>query len=106
MNCPSCACEATEVKDSRPCAEENAIRRRRLCVGCGVRFTTFEMVREEGDALNQQDTFKYKRAAEMRELFASLELDDARLLLGLARKFAGRPAAEAEPGALAQQAAA
>lgn len=44
MRCPFCACEDTQVKDSRPTEENSAIRRRRTCPACGARFTTFERV--------------------------------------------------------------
>jgi transcriptional repressor NrdR len=44
MRCPFCACEDTQVKDSRPTEEHAAIRRRRVCPECGGRFTTFERV--------------------------------------------------------------
>ena len=44
MRCPYCACEDTQVKDSRPTEENAAIRRRRVCPDCGGRFTTFERV--------------------------------------------------------------
>jgi transcriptional repressor NrdR len=44
MRCPYCGCENTQVKDSRPTEENQAIRRRRSCEDCGGRFTTFERV--------------------------------------------------------------
>lgn len=44
MLCPFCSSEDTQVKDSRPAEDGNAIRRRRLCGNCGARFTTFERV--------------------------------------------------------------
>src|SRR5690606_26473265 len=44
MRCPYCACEDSQVKDSRPTEENSAIRRRRVCPDCGGRFTTFERV--------------------------------------------------------------
>ena len=44
MRCPSCASLDTQVKDSRPTEDSAAIRRRRLCLACGFRFTTFERV--------------------------------------------------------------
>jgi transcriptional repressor NrdR len=44
MRCPFCSSEDTQVKDSRPAEEGAAIRRRRQCVSCGQRFTTFERV--------------------------------------------------------------
>ncbi|RMD64914.1 MAG: transcriptional repressor NrdR [Alphaproteobacteria bacterium] len=44
MRCPFCGHEDTQVKDSRPTEDNSAIRRRRQCVTCGARFTTFERV--------------------------------------------------------------
>src|SRR5690348_17477197 len=44
MRCPSCNSLDTQVKDSRPSEDSAAIRRRRLCLACGFRFTTFERV--------------------------------------------------------------
>ena len=44
MRCPFCGSDDTQVKDSRPTEENAAIRRRRVCPGCGGRFTTFERV--------------------------------------------------------------
>jgi transcriptional repressor NrdR len=42
MRCPLCATEDTRVIDSRPAEGGGAIRRRRECLVCGERFTTFE----------------------------------------------------------------
>ena len=44
MRCPYCGNVDTQVKDSRPTEDSSAIRRRRICNGCGGRFTTFERV--------------------------------------------------------------
>ena len=44
MRCPFCGNDDTQVKDSRPTEDNNAIRRRRQCTNCGARFTTFERV--------------------------------------------------------------
>jgi transcriptional repressor NrdR len=44
MRCPFCGNLETQVKDSRPTEDNTAIRRRRVCPGCGQRFTTFERV--------------------------------------------------------------
>ena len=44
MRCPYCGSADTQVKDSRPSEDHTAIRRRRVCVVCGGRFTTFERV--------------------------------------------------------------
>jgi transcriptional repressor NrdR len=44
MRCPSCGSLDTQVKDSRPTEDSAAIRRRRVCLSCNDRFTTFERV--------------------------------------------------------------
>src|ERR1700687_5741548 len=44
MRCPSCNSLDTQVKDSRPSEDSAAIRRRRVCISCNFRFTTFERV--------------------------------------------------------------
>lgn len=44
MRCPSCGSLDTQVKDSRPTEDSAAIRRRRICMACNFRFTTFERV--------------------------------------------------------------
>lgn len=44
MRCPFCGHGDTQVKDSRPAEDGQAIRRRRQCPSCGGRFTTFERV--------------------------------------------------------------
>ncbi len=42
MHCPFCGHEDQKVLDSRPAREGDAIRRRRECLSCGRRFSTFE----------------------------------------------------------------
>jgi len=42
MKCPFCGHDDTQVKDSRPTEDNQAIRRRRFCGACGQRFTTIE----------------------------------------------------------------
>ena len=44
MKCPSCGFAESKVIDSRPVTEGNSIRRRRECLSCQKRFTTFEMI--------------------------------------------------------------
>ncbi len=44
MRCIYCQCEESKVLDSRSTDESNSIRRRRECLGCGRRFTTYETV--------------------------------------------------------------
>ena len=44
MRCQYCNCTESKVIDSRPAEEGNSIRRRRECIGCGRRFTTYEKI--------------------------------------------------------------
>lgn len=45
MKCPYCHHTETKVTDSRS-TDDNNIRRRRECIGCGRRFTTYEVIEE------------------------------------------------------------
>ena len=44
MKCPYCSGTESRVIDSRPAEDSEKIRRRRECLSCGRRFTTYEMV--------------------------------------------------------------
>ena len=44
MKCPNCGYPDSKVIDSRPIEEGNSIRRRRECLSCQKRFTTFEVI--------------------------------------------------------------
>ena len=46
MRCPGCGFPESKVIDSRPTVEGNSIRRRRECLQCAKRFTTFEMIEQ------------------------------------------------------------
>lgn len=46
MHCLSCGCEESRVVDSRMIEEANSIKRRRECIACGRRFTTYERIEE------------------------------------------------------------
>ena len=46
MRCPSCSAADDKVVDSRTADDGAAIRRRRQCLACGRRFTTFERIEE------------------------------------------------------------
>ena len=46
MHCPVCRADDTKVVDSRLAEEGGAVRRRRHCLSCAHRFTTFERVDE------------------------------------------------------------
>ncbi len=44
MKCPYCFYQESKVVDSRPTDEGERIRRRRECLSCGKRFTTYEVI--------------------------------------------------------------
>ena len=44
MRCQYCSCTDSKVIDSRPTDDGNSIRRRRECINCGRRFTTYEKI--------------------------------------------------------------
>jgi transcriptional repressor NrdR len=46
VRCPACAADDDKVVDSRAADDGAAVRRRRECLACGSRFTTFERVEE------------------------------------------------------------
>ncbi|MFH0855922.1 MAG: transcriptional regulator NrdR [Candidatus Omnitrophota bacterium] len=46
MKCPYCGYKEDKVVDSRSTAEESAVRRRRECLKCARRFTTYEYIEE------------------------------------------------------------
>ena len=46
MKCPACGNPDLKVIDSRPIEEGNSIRRRRECLQCAKRFTTFETIEQ------------------------------------------------------------
>jgi transcriptional repressor NrdR len=55
MQCPWCGHENDKVVDSRPSEQGTAIRRRRECLSCKRRFTTFERVEELGLMVVKRD---------------------------------------------------
>ena len=55
MRCPFCGHDDSQVKDSRPTDDGAAIRRRRVCGGCGQRFTTIERVQIRELTVVKQD---------------------------------------------------
>lgn len=46
MKCPKCSCTESKVVDTRPTDDGFKIRRRRECIECGHRFTTYEKIEE------------------------------------------------------------
>ena len=47
MLCPQCQHEESKVVDSRTVARDGSIRRRRECLSCGNRFTTYEYIMKQ-----------------------------------------------------------
>ena len=78
MKCPYCGFEESKVIDSRPTDEGERIRLRRECLGCGKRFTTYEVIETVPIIVIKKD--------KSREAF-----DRNKLLNGLLRACANRP---------------
>jgi transcriptional repressor NrdR len=55
MRCPKCGCQDDKVIDSRSSREGATIRRRRQCVTCNFRYTTYEEIVREGLAVLKRD---------------------------------------------------
>lgn len=55
MRCPNCDHQEDRVIDSRSTKEGRAIRRRRECIGCGQRFTTYEYVENASVVVVKRD---------------------------------------------------
>ena len=73
MRCIKCGCEESKVVDSRPSENNDAIRRRRECVRCGYRFTTYERREEMPLLVIKKDGHKetFDRQKLMRGLVAA-----------------------------------
>ena len=56
MKCPHCGYKEDKVVDSRATQEGSAIRRRRECLKCGKRFTTYEYIEEVSLMVIKKDT--------------------------------------------------
>jgi transcriptional repressor NrdR len=78
MRCPFCSATEDKVVDTRPSEDEQIIRRRRECAGCGKRFTTYERVEELLPLVVKKDT--------RREPF-----DRTKLLAGVTKACEKRP---------------
>lgn len=83
MKCPSCGFSDSKVIDSRPVEEGNSIRRRRECLACQKRFTTFEIIETVQIVVLKKDGSK--------ELF-----DRNKLLSGLLKACQKRPVSAEE----------
>jgi transcriptional regulator NrdR family protein len=51
IGCPECLATATRVVDSRPSYDRGSVCRRRECVTCGCRWTTYEIDKDRLDLL-------------------------------------------------------
>lgn len=69
MKCPKCGQSGDKVLDSRTARDGAAIRRRRECLGCGHRFTTFEEI--------DRDEIMVVKRSGVREAFDRQKLDTA-----------------------------
>ena len=78
MKCPFCGFNDTKVVDSRMGKEGNNIRRRRECIDCERRFTTYERVEESLPLVVKKDG--------RREMF-----DRAKIIAGIQRACEKRP---------------
>jgi len=72
MKCPFCDSNDTKVVDSRSAQKNNAIRRRRECLDCGHRFTTYEYVVEYPLTIIKNDG--RREEYDRRKLFNSLKI--------------------------------
>jgi len=71
MRCPKCGCQDDKVIDSRASREGATIRRRRQCVQCGHRFTTYEEVERSGLVVVKRDGRREEFSRE--KLYAGLK---------------------------------
>ncbi len=90
MRCPWCLADDDRVVDSRVAEEGAAIRRRRECVECGHRYTTFERI-------DEVPLMVIKRSGE-RQPF-----DRGKLIDGLRSATKNRPVSEAQLDQVAQE---
>ena len=75
MKCPYCGFVESKVIDSRPTEESGAIRRRRECLKCQKRFTTYEKLETISIAVIKQDNSRqpYDRGKVLRGLMRACE---------------------------------
>jgi transcriptional repressor NrdR len=88
MRCPWCGHTEDKVVDSRPAEREEAIRRRRECLSCGRRYTTYERVEELGLMVVKRDG--------SREPW-----DRAKMIAGIRKALVNRPVTAEQVAALA-----
>ena len=81
MHCPFCTFEESKVIDSRLIAEGNEIRRRRECLRCQERWTTYELAELVMPKIIKQDNSR-------------VPFDEIKLKEGIARSLEKRPVSE------------
>lgn len=82
MKCPKCSSVDDKVVDSRSSKESDSIRRRRECLSCGFRFTTYETVVHEMPVILKRNGSRQP-------------FDQSKLLGGMVRACEKRPVAMA-----------
>ena len=90
MRCRYCQCTDSKVVDSRPTEDGTAIRRRRECMNCGRRFTTYEKVEEMPIIVVKRDG--------TREAF-----DSSKILRGVRKSCEKRPVSAAAMDQLVEE---
>jgi transcriptional repressor NrdR len=90
MRCPACSSPDDKVIDSRAAEEGAAVRRRRECLACGRRFTTFERVEEVPLVV-------------LKSTGAEEPFDRAKIVTGVTLATTGRPVDEVTIEALATE---
>src|SRR5207244_7344484 len=89
MRCPKCGAQDDKVIDSRSSRDATLIRRRRECLKCGKRFTTYEEIQREKLRIQKRDgQFE--------------EFDRAKLLTGIEKACEKRPISVEQIEALAE----
>ena len=98
MKCPICGSPDSKVIDSRPIEDGNSIKRRRECISCQKRFTTFEILETVQIIVRKKDGSKeifdrnkllsgilkacYKRPVDAEEIVAEIEAELQNILTG------------------------
>jgi transcriptional regulator NrdR family protein len=77
LKCPACGFQTSTVKDSRPTEDFTAIRRRRMCLRCGTRGTTFEQY------ATPEDRDAVQRGADLQLALESMPKHQRRLIESL-----------------------
>jgi transcriptional repressor NrdR len=90
MRCPWCGNDQDKVVDSRPAESGQTIRRRRQCLSCGRRYTTFERVEELGLLVTKSDGAKEP-------------WDREKMITGVRKAIVNRPVSEEQVAKLADR---